>query len=94
MIRLHVLYHKIIGRAISQLALDIVKPLMGKPCVDRVHDRNFCVNDNIRIVRHAVFNDILTLEQVDIMVIHAHISDVFCNLHFKLLPGVCPIYML
>ena len=49
--------------------------------IDSVHDRDLIINDHIRIVRHTVRHDILTLEQVDIVVIDADVLDIIGNKH-------------
>ena len=59
----------------------IIEPFMTKTCVNRIHNGNFIINDNIRIICHSVFNNVLTLKKVDIMVINTNVFNVLCNIH-------------
>ena len=72
---------EVIGLAAFQLSADIVEPFMRKLCVNGIHDRYLLVDDNVRIVGHALRNNVLSLEQVDLVVVHTHISYISCNRH-------------
>ena len=82
-VRLHVLDDQVVGLFVTERFLEVVEPLMGEIAVNGVHDRDFPVDNHIGVVRHAVGNDILTLKQVNFMVVHADITDVVSNVfHF------------
>ena len=81
MIRLHVLNDKIIGLSAVKRIGKIIKPFVTEPCVNRIHDSDFLINYNIRIICHSVFNNVLTLKKVDIMVINTNVFNVLCNIH-------------
>ena len=67
----------------AQDFLQIAQPLVGESGVDRVHDGDLLVHDDIGVVSHAQGDNILTLEQVDIMIVDADILDRICDLHNK-----------
>ena len=81
-VRFHMLNNKIIGFSAVKGVFKIVQPFLCKVAVNGVHDSDLAVHDDIGIVCHAVRNIILTLKQVDLVVIHAHISDIVGNIHF------------
>ena len=80
-VRFHVLHHQVVGLAAGQDTLDVFHPLLGEVLVHRVHNGDLLVQDGIGIVGHAVGNGILPLKQVNLMVAHADILDVFRNDH-------------
>ncbi len=82
-IRLHMLYNQIIRLSPAQLCLKIVHPFMCKIAVNRVHNGNLLVKNQIRIIRHAVRDDVLSLKQINIMVVDADIAYVLCDFHKK-----------
>ena len=77
MVGLHVLNNKIIGLFAAESRVEISEPLVLKVAVDRVHYSNLFVKDHIGVVRHTVGHVILTLKQVDLVVVNADIPDVF-----------------
>ena len=81
MIRLHVLYNQIVRFAVSECVLDVVQPLMGKIFIYGVHNSNFLIYDGIRVVGHAVWNNVLSLEQVYLMVVDSDVFDITGNGH-------------
>ena len=83
MVGLHVLHNQIIGLALTQRLVQIVQPLKLKVAVNRIHHGDFLVTDHIGVVCHAVGNHILTLKQVDFVVVHTNIDDVVCHFHRK-----------
>ena len=98
MVGFHMLDNQVIRLASAKSFRHIVQPLMGKMNVHRVHHGDLVVQQHIGIVGHAVRNDILSLEQVYLMVIHANILDILCYLHhnppseFGKRPPVLPPY--
>ena len=69
-----------LGRGACESLSDIVEPLMGEIHVHSVHNRNLVIKDYVGIIRHPVWNRILSLKQVDDMVINANIADI-SNVH-------------
>ena len=82
MVGLHVLDYEIIGSASVKRILEIVKPFVGKMSVYGVKNRDLLVDYNVRIIRHSVRNNVLPLEQIDVMVVHAYINNILCDVHF------------
>ena len=78
---LHMLHHQIIRLSAIKHRFDIIQPLMGKVCIHRIHNGDFFIHDDIRVIRHTVGNHILSLKQVHIMIIDTNIADIFCNFH-------------
>ena len=58
---------------------------MREISVDRVHYCDFLIKNNIRVVRHAVRDMVMTLKKIDLMVINAYISDLVRKIHGDLL---------
>ena len=81
MIRLHVLNDQIVGLPAVQDGLQIVQPLVREIPIHGVHNGHLLIQNHIRIVRHAVGNHILSLKQVYLMVVNAHIADILGNCH-------------
>ncbi len=80
-VRLHVLDDQVVGTAGTQNLLNVVQPFMGKAGIHRVHHGCFLIQDHIGVVGHAVFDHVLAFEQVHVVVVDAHVADVFCNFH-------------
>ena len=80
-IRLHVLYDQIIRLPAAKHTSKVVQPFMGEVSVHRVHDGDLFVKDHIGIVCHSVGNHILTLKEVNLMIIDTDITNVICNFH-------------
>ena len=78
---LHVLHDQIIRFSAAQDFLYVAQPFIGKSGVHSIHDDDLLVQDHVGIVGHAEGNHILTLEQVDIMIVDADIFDRICDLH-------------
>ena len=80
MIRLHMLYDKIVHFSRAQCLLQIFHPLRCSAAVNRVHHDNLLVQYDIRIVCHPLFQFILSFKKRDLPVIDANIYNIFCNL--------------
>ena len=76
MVAFHVLDDEVVRFAVAEDLGDISEPLLCKMLVDSVHDDDLLVDDDIRVVCHAVRDDILTFEEVDFMVVDTNIFDV------------------
>ena len=81
MIRLHMLHNQIIRLSSFELSADIFQPLRGKSAFHRIHDRNLFIYHRIGIIRHTIGYVILSLKQINFMIIHADISDVLRYMH-------------
>ena len=60
---------------------DVLKPLVAKARVDRVHHGDLLALDYVGIVGHAERNLELAFEKVDVMIVDADIENVIGNLH-------------
>ena len=81
MIRFHVLYNQIIRFTAIQNLLDIVKPLVSKICIYSIHNRNFFVQDHIRIIRHSTRDFVLPFKKVNAVIVYTYIFDGICDFH-------------
>ena len=79
-IRLHVVDDQVIRLAPCQSLLYVGQPFGGLAGVNRVHDGDLIVHDDIGVIGDAVGHHILTLEQVDGLVVYAHIQDGIGNI--------------
>jgi len=80
-IRLHMLYDKIIRLALAQNLLDVIEPFVGKVGIYSIHDSCFFIQDHIGIIGHAIRNLVLSFEKVDLMVIYAYVFDCIGDFH-------------
>ena len=76
-IRLHVLHDEVVRLAAVQRRLHIVQPFVGEMLVHGVEHADLFVQHDVGIVAHAVGHDVLALKQIDGMVVHADVDDVF-----------------
>ena len=81
MIRLHMLDNQIIRGSAFQSLGNIIQPRLGKELIYSVHNSDLIIQNSIGIVAHAIGNNILSFEQIDLMVIHAKITNVIGNKH-------------
>ena len=80
-VRLHVLDDEIVNLAAVQLRADIVQPFIPETDVDGIEESRLPVKDQVGIVSHAGRNDILSLKEIDLMVVDADIADIICDEH-------------
>ena len=80
-VRLHVLHHQIVRLAALEDGFDVVQPLVGEVAVHGVHDGHLFVQNDIRVVGHAVGHHILALKQVHLVVVDADVTDIVGNGH-------------
>ena len=76
------LNNKVIGLSSAEHLGEIVKPLMSEACVHSIKHGDLLVHNNVRVVRHTVFHNILTFKQVNVMVVDADILYILCNIHY------------
>ena len=81
MVRFHVLNHQIVRFTAFQSVFDVVQPLLTEVSIHAVHDGDFLINDGIGVVSHAVWYDVLTFKQVDLVVVDTNVFNIFCNVH-------------
>ncbi len=89
MIRLHMLNDQIIRLCAVERCRNIVQPLLREMCIRRIHNGGFFVLDDIGIISHAVRDVILSLEQVNLMIVDANVQDgirYFVKTHLCFLP--------
>ena len=75
------LNYKIVRASVTQNILDIINPLVCKSDVDGIHNRNLFIKNDIRIIRHSVFYDVLSFKKVNVVVVDADILYILCNFH-------------
>ena len=71
---LHVLNHEVIGLSTIELGFEIAQPFIGETLIDCVHDGDFLVYDDIGVVCHAQRHDVLSLKQVNLVVVYAYVA--------------------
>ena len=81
MIRFHMLYDQVIRRLSGERFFQIFQPGIGKACVYRIKYCRFFIADHIGIVGHAVWHIVLSLEQVNVIIVYAEIFNVICDKH-------------
>ena len=77
----HVLDDEIVRLASAKDFGEVAEPFLSEMFIDRVHNGDLVVHDDIGVVCHAVRDDVLTFEQVDFMVVDANIFDVGRDSH-------------
>ena len=50
MVRLHMLYHKVIRLTAFKRLADIIQPFTGKRCVDRIHNGDPFIDYGVRVI--------------------------------------------
>ena len=75
----HVVDNKVIDRAAIQNLLDIVEIGFGTTCFYRIDKRYFFIDDQIGVVRDAVWKRPKCFEFVGLTIICSHIVDVRCD---------------
>ena len=81
MIRFHVLDDEIVRGLAVETVLQIVEPFMRKVLIDGIHDGDLVIEDQIGIVGHAVGDFVLSLKEVDLMIVDADVSDSIGDFH-------------
>ena len=75
------LNHKIVRLSSTERLGNIVQPLVRERGVHRVHHRHLLVANEIRVVRHALRHNVVTLEKVDVVIVNAYVKYIVCNSH-------------
>ena len=84
MVRLHVVDDQIVGGLAAEHVFDVAEPFVTEADIDRVNDGGLAVEDGVRIVSHAVGDDVLAFEKVDFVVVDADVPNVFGDVHDNL----------
>ena len=79
MVGFHMLNYKIIGSFAIARGFNVFKPFAAEFCVYRIENGNFFIDYHIGIIRHAVGNFILPLEQIDVVIVYAYVFNAFNN---------------
>ncbi len=76
-VRLHVLDDEVVGGLPAEDAGDVGGPGIVEAAVHGVHHgRLLAAQDDVAVVGHAARDDVLPLEKIDVVVVHAHVFDV------------------
>ena len=74
---------EIIGFSAAEFALEFAEPFAAEFFIDGIHYRDFIVFYDVRVVRHAVFDLILTFKNVCVVIVYADICDAVGNFHLS-----------
>ena len=78
---LHVVDDQVVRLTALQRLAHVGKPLVAEMLVDGIEHGNLLIHNDVGIVAYAVRYGVQALEQIDIMVIHAHIADIVGDVH-------------
>ena len=71
----HMRNDQIIGSSALQRVFELAEPFCDFRLVHRVHNGDFLVGYDVRVIGHTFRHDILSLEKVEVEVVHADISN-------------------
>lgn len=98
MVWLHVLDNQVVRLPCAEDLLEIGEPFRCEMLINCIKNRDFLIEDHIRVIGHAVWNSVLPLKQIDLMIVDADILDVICNSHsfslLKQVPFHCAQYII
>ena len=80
-VRLHVLNDEVVDRRVADLGADVREPGLAEAGVDGIEHECLRVLDKVGIVGHSARHDVLPLEEVYVMIVHADVLDVFGDVH-------------
>ena len=83
------LHDEIIRLPVAEQILQVIHPFMREMRVHRVHHGNLIVENDIGVVGHAVRHGVLSLKQVNGVVVDAGIADIVRNIH-----DVIPLFVI
>ena len=81
MIGLHMLNDQIIGLSAFESIFNIVKPLVCKSGVHRIHYRYLFIYYGVGIIGYTVWHLILSFKKIDLVVVDADVFDIVSNCH-------------
>lgn len=73
MVGLKVLHNEVVGFATGQSLIKVIKPLVTLTTIYRVHHRDTLIDNEVRVIRNTIGNNILALEEVDIQIIDTNV---------------------
>ena len=79
MVGFHVQRDEVVGRAPRESLVQTCHPLVTLRAVDRIHKGYLPVEDEVGVVRYTVGHTVLTLEEVDAVVVDADVFDGVCD---------------
>ena len=86
MVRLHVVDHEVVRRLAAVRRRHVPHPFVAEARIDGIHHRRLCVLHQIAVVRHATRHHVLSLKQIDVVVVHAHRNDIRRDFHTFISP--------
>ncbi len=86
-VRLHMGNHQIIRAFAAKSLFQIFQIRILFSSVNRVHYRNFIIENHIRIISDAVRNRKLPFKEVNILIVNTHIKNIVCH-HYKTPPVI------
>jgi hypothetical protein len=75
------LHDKVVNRTPVERGRKIRQPFLSEIRIHRIENKRFLVFDEIRVVRHAARDDILTFKQIDRVVVDADVDNIIRNFH-------------
>ena len=81
MVRLHVIDHQIVDRAVAYHLLNILQVGHEEIHLHRINQTHLLVINQIRVIAHPIGQRPQTLEKVLVTVVHAHVVNLVCNLY-------------
>ena len=79
------LHDQIVRLSVAQDRCQICKPLLTEMLIHSVHDSDLFIHDDIGIVCHSERYYVLSLEQIDLVIVNSDVFDIICYLHIMLL---------
>ena len=79
MIRFHVLHDEVIRCATFQAFFQVGKPFFALAFVGCIHDGNLFVHHEVRVIRNAIWHNVLTFEQIDGNIVYTNVFNLFGN---------------
>ena len=73
MVGLHMLYNEVIWLSACEGILKVIKPLVSKACVHRIHNGNFFIKYDVAVIAHSRGDFILPFKQVNFVVIDTNV---------------------
>ena len=89
MVRLHMLYNKIIRFGTIQNFCYFSQPFFCEVCIYSIHNCDLFIFDHVGVVGHSVWYYILSLKQIYLMVVYTYIINIISDFHcIKILLGL------
>jgi len=72
---------EIVGLPSLQHVLDVIHQFKGELSSLCDYHGHLFMHNYLRVVRHAVGNDILSLEKINTVIVDADVTDILCDVH-------------